>query len=71
MHNPLSIGGELQIDYSKNYILTFEEYVALVEAKATQKQAFQEEARLCKVAAKKNNENYRLQKLEKATKTKA
>jgi hypothetical protein len=50
MYNPLLAGGEPQIDFSKNYILTFEEYVASLETKASRKQALQEEAQLRKVA---------------------
>jgi hypothetical protein len=64
-HDPLPLGGEPQIDYSKSYILTSKEYVASLEAKASRKQAVQEEAHLRKIAADENKENRRLQKLEK------
>ena len=45
--------------------------MASLEAKVSRKQALQEEARLCKVAADENKENRRLQKLENAVKSKA
>jgi hypothetical protein len=70
-HDPLPPGGEPQIDYSRSYILTSEEYVSSLEAKASRKQALQEEARLLKIAADENKENCRLQKLEKTAKNKA
>jgi hypothetical protein len=71
VHEPLPPGGEPQIDFSKSYILTSEEYMALLEAKASRKQALQEEARLRKVAADASKENRRLEKVQKEAKSKA
>jgi hypothetical protein len=71
VHEPLPASGEPQIDYSKSYILISEEYVASLEAKACRKQALQEEARLRKLATEESKENRRLEKLEKAARTKA
>jgi hypothetical protein len=71
MHEPLRPGGEPQIDFSKSYILTSEEYMASLEAKASRKQALQEEARLHKVAADASKENRRLEKVQKEAKSKA
>jgi hypothetical protein len=70
-HEPLPAGGEPQIDFSKSYILTSEEYMASLEAKASKKQALHEESRLRKLAAKESKEARRLEKLEKAAKSKA
>jgi hypothetical protein len=69
-HDPLPPRGESQFDYSRSYIFTSEEYVASFEAKASRKQALQEETRLRKVVANENKENRWLQKLEKAAKSK-
>jgi hypothetical protein len=63
--------GKPHIDYSKSYILTSEEYVASFEAKACRKQALQKEAQLKKLVAKESKQNCRLEKLEKAAKSKA
>jgi hypothetical protein len=71
VHEPLPPGREPQIDFSKSYILTFEEYMASLEAKAFRKQALQEEARLSKVAADASKENHRLEMVQKEAKSKA
>jgi hypothetical protein len=70
-YEPLPAGGEPQIDFSKSYILTSEEYMASLEAKASKKQALQEESYLRKLAAEESKEARRLEKLEKAAKSKA
>jgi hypothetical protein len=46
-------------------ILTSDEYVASLEAKAARKQALLEESRVRKIAAEDSKEQRRLQKLEK------
>jgi hypothetical protein len=46
VHDPLPAGREPQIDYSRSYILTSDEYVASLEAKIAHKQAFLEEVRV-------------------------
>jgi hypothetical protein len=51
VHVPLPAGGKSQIDYSRSYILTSDEYVASLEAKAARKQTLLEEARLKKITA--------------------
>jgi hypothetical protein len=71
VHEPPPPDGEPQIDFSKSYILTSEEYMASLEAKASRKQALHEEARFHKVAAEASKENRRLEKLQKEAKSKA
>jgi hypothetical protein len=65
MHDPLPEGGKPQIDYSRSHILTSDEYVPSLEAKAARKQALLEEARVRKIASEDSKERSRLQKLEK------
>jgi hypothetical protein len=65
VHVALPAGGEPQIDYSQSYILTSDEYVASLEAKAARKQAILEDSRLRKIAAEENKERRRMEKLEK------
>ena len=67
-HDPLHEGGEPQIDYSSSHTLTFDEYMASLEAKAAQKQALLEEARVRKIASEDSKERRKLQKLEKMQK---
>jgi hypothetical protein len=69
-HDPLPEGGEPQIDYSRSHILTSDEYVASLEAKAARKQALLEEARVRKIASEDSKERRKLQKLEKMQKAK-
>lgn len=69
-HDLLPTSGEPQIDYTMSYILTFDEYMASLEAKLARKQALLKEAKVCKIAAKENKEKWKLQKLEKLYKTK-
>ena len=63
IHVTLPVDGEPQIDYSRNYILTSDEYVASLEAKATHKQVVLEETRLKKIAAEESKEQQKVQKL--------
>jgi hypothetical protein len=65
VHAALPIGGEPLIDYSQSYILTSDEYVASLEAKATKRQTLVEDARLRKLAAEENKKRRRMEKLEK------
>ena len=60
VHDPLHVGGELQIDYSRSYILISDEYMASLEAKAACKQALIEEARVHKIAAEESKETCKL-----------
>jgi hypothetical protein len=53
-----------------SHILTSDEYVASLEAKAAHKQALMEEARIRKIATEDSKERRRLQKLEKMQKAK-
>ena len=53
-----------------NYILTSDDYVAFLEAKAARKQALLEEARVKRITAEENKERRKLQKLEKLQKAK-
>jgi hypothetical protein len=69
-HDPLLEASELQTDYSMSHILTSDDYVASLEAKAARKQALMEEARARKIATKDSKERRRLQKLEKMQKAK-
>ena len=46
VHAPLPRSSESQIDYSKNHILTFDEFVASLEAKTARKQAIMKEAQV-------------------------
>jgi hypothetical protein len=59
-HDPLHVGGEPQIDYSRSYILTFDEYVASLEAKVAKKQAVLEEAKARKIASEETKEQRKL-----------
>jgi hypothetical protein len=65
VHAPLPPTGEPQIDYNKSHILTSDEFVASLEAKAACKQALLEEAQVWRIAAEENKEMSRLEKLEK------
>ena len=65
IHAILLVGGEPQIDYNQSYILTSDEYVASLEAKAAQKQAILEDSQLRKIAVEENKERRRIEKLEK------
>ena len=65
VHDALPANGEPQTDYSQSYILTSNEYVASLEAKATRKQALLEEAHVRKIAVEENKEKRRVEKLEK------
>jgi hypothetical protein len=62
IHRSVPTGGEPQIDYSRSHILTSEEFVASLEAKAAKKQQLLEEARLRKIAGEENREKKRLEK---------
>jgi hypothetical protein len=44
VHTPLPVIGEPKIDYNRSHILTYDEFVASLETKATQKHALLEEA---------------------------
>jgi hypothetical protein len=65
IHIPFPPTGEPQIDYSRSHILTSDEFVASLEAKAAHKQALLEEAQARRTAAEDNKEMRRLEKLEK------
>jgi hypothetical protein len=62
-HAPLPVNGESQIDYSRSHILTSDEFVASLEAKAAQKQAILEEAHNRRRVAEETKEMRRLEKL--------
>jgi hypothetical protein len=68
IHAPLFPTGESQIDYIKSHILTSDEFVASLEAKATPIHALLEEAQAWSIAAEENKEMQRLEKLEKERK---
>jgi hypothetical protein len=70
IYPPLPAVGEPQVDYSRSYILTLDEFVASLEAKAAHKNQLVEEARLRKIAAEESREKKRLEKLEKERKSK-
>jgi hypothetical protein len=70
VHPTLPTGGKPQVDYSRSYILTSDEFLASLEAKAAKKQQLLEEARLRKIAAEENREKRRLEKLEKERRVK-
>jgi hypothetical protein len=70
VHPPLPTAGEPQVDYSRSYILTSNEFVASLEAKATCRNQLLEEARLRKIAAEESKEKRRLEKLDKERKSK-
>jgi hypothetical protein len=65
VHTPLPASGEPQIDYSRSHILTSNEFVAFLEAKAARKQAILEEAQIRRRAVEENKEMRRLEKLER------
>ena len=69
-HDPLLEGDEPQINYSMSHILTSDEYVASLEAKAARKQALMEEEKVHKIATEDSKERCKLQKLEKMQKAK-
>jgi hypothetical protein len=65
IHRYVPTGGEPQIDYSRSHILTSEEFMASLEAKAAKKQQLLEEARFRKIAGEENMKKKRLEKQEK------
>jgi hypothetical protein len=65
VHVPLSPTSEPQNDYNKSHILTLDEFVVSLEAKAAHKQALLEEAQPRRIATEENKEMHRLEKLEK------
>jgi hypothetical protein len=64
-HAPLPANGEPQIDYSRSHILTSDEFVASLEAKAAQKQAILEEAHSRRRTIEETKEMHRLEKLQR------
>lgn len=60
--------GKPQVNYSCNYILTSDEFVVLLEAKAAHKNQLVEEAWLRKIVVEESREKRRLEKLEKCPK---
>jgi hypothetical protein len=65
VHAPLPTIGEPRIDYSRSHILTYDEFVASLEAKATRKQALLEEVEARRLLTKENKEVRRLEKLDR------
>jgi hypothetical protein len=65
VHAPLPISSESQFDYSRSHILTSDDFVASLEAKAAWKHAIMEEAQVRRIAAEETKEMRRLEKLEK------
>jgi hypothetical protein len=65
VHTLLPPTGEPQIDYNRSHILTSDEFLAFLVAKAVRKQVLLEEAQARKIAAEDNKEMRRLEKLEK------
>jgi hypothetical protein len=57
------------MDSAVNHILTSEEFVASLEAKAARKEALAEEVRVKRIAAEANKERHKQEKLEKAAAT--
>jgi hypothetical protein len=70
VHAPLPGSSEPQIDYSRSHILTSDEFVASLEAKAARKQAILAEAQARRIAAEETKEMRRLEKLEKEKRSK-
>jgi hypothetical protein len=70
VHAPLPRSSEPQIDYSRSHILTSDEFVASLEAKAARKQAILEDAQVRRTAAKETKEMRRLEKLDKEKRSK-
>jgi hypothetical protein len=68
VHAPLSPTSEPQNDYNKSHILTLDEFVASLEAKAARKQALLKEAQVRRIVAEENKEMCKLEKLEKEKK---
>jgi hypothetical protein len=61
---------ESQIDYSRSHILTSDEFVASLEAKAARKQDILEDAQVRRTAAEETEEMRRLEKLDKEKQSK-
>jgi hypothetical protein len=70
VHAPLPRSSEPQIDYSRSHILTSDEFVASLEAKAARKQDILEDAQVRRTAAEETEEMRRLEKLDKEKQSK-
>jgi hypothetical protein len=70
VHASLPASWEPVLDQSFSHILTSDEFVAILEAKAARKEALQEEARQKKLALEESKERRKAEKLEKARKNK-